>query len=157
MGSAFATEDAGIEEKPVDLEFRRSEQAVFLEVSADPGGRGLVEAGEGEVGGEFAVLGFKAEGEEAGGNLALEDGQGFAVGDPGPDHARLATRGEEAEALEAQGKDGECNLGQGLADIEEGATADLADEAEGEVELFRRGPAGSGQAAAEQGDLVADC
>ena len=104
MAGAFAAEDARVEEKSVDLKGSGGEQAVLLEILADPRGRRLLQAGEGDVGEEFAVLGFKTEGKEAGGDLALEQQQGFVLFNPGPDHAGLAARREKADALEPQGK-----------------------------------------------------
>ena len=69
---------------------------------------------------------------------------------------RLAAWRKEADPLQLQGKWGNRDLGQDLADIEEGGAVDLTDETEGEMELFRWGPAGARQAAAEQGQMIAN-
>lgn len=93
---------------------------------------------------ELTVFRFQAKVEEAGGDLALQEVEGFAFFDAGPDDARLAAWGKEAYPLQLQGKLRHRDLGQGLADVEEDGAVDFADETEGEVELFWWCPAGVG-------------
>ena len=156
MAGALAAEHAGVEGKSVHLEGWGGEQAVFLEIFADPGRRRFFQAGQGDVRREFPVFQFQAELKQAGGDLALEGHQRFAPVDPSPDHPGLAAGREEANPLQTQGKGRDLDFRQGLTDIKEGGAVDLADEAEGEMKLFRRGPAGIGQAATEPGQLLPD-
>lgn len=105
---------------------------------------------------ELAVVWFQSTLKKAGGDLALQEVEWLALFDAGPDDARLTAWREEADPLQLQGKLRHRNLGQGLADVKEGGAVDLADETEGEVELLGWGPAGARQAAAEQGQVIAD-
>lgn len=144
MASAGAAKDTGIEGKLVNEVRHTAEQSAILEILADLSRRCLLEARQGDVRAELAVIRFQAEVEEAGGDLALQEVEGFAFLNPGPNDAGLAARGKEADSLQLQGKLRHRDLGQSLADVEEGGAVDFADEAESEVELLGWGPAGVG-------------
>jgi len=104
VNGARAAEEAGIESKLINIEGQTAEQTGTLEVFADLGGWGLLETGQGDVRAELAVVRFQAEVEEAGGDLALQEVEGFAFFDAGPDDARLAAWGKEAYPLQLHGK-----------------------------------------------------
>ena len=104
MGSAGAAEDTGIKGKQVNGERLTAEQSVILKILANLGGRGVLETSQGDVRAELAVIRCQAKLKEAGGDLALQEVQWFAFLDPGPDDARLAAWGEEADPLQLQRK-----------------------------------------------------
>ena len=156
MASAGTAEETGIEGKLVNGKRQTAEESITLEVLADLTSRGLLEAGQGDVRAKLAVIRCQAKLKEAGGDLALQQVEGFISFDSGPDNAGLAARGKEADSLQLQRKLWHCYLGQGLADVEEGGAVDFTDETESEMELLGWGPAGVGQSAAEQGQVIAD-
>lgn len=120
MNGAGAAKETGIEDEPINTKGLATEQAVALEVFTDLTSRGLLEPSQGDVRAELAVVWLQAEVEEAGGDLALQEVEGFAFLDASPDDAGLAAWREETYPLQLQGKLRHRDLGQGLADVEEG-------------------------------------
>lgn len=102
--STGATEKAGTEDKLLNNKGLTTEQAIILKVFTDFACRSLLEARQGDVRAELTVFRFQAEVEEAGGDLALQEVEGFALFDAGPDDARLAAWGKEAYPLQLQGE-----------------------------------------------------
>ena len=156
MKSTGATQQAGIEGELIDNKGRTAKESVVLEIFTDLASWGLLEAGQGEVRAELAVVRFQAKVEKSGSDLAVQKVQRCTFFNPGPDDARLAAWRKKADPLQLQRKLRHGDLGQRLADIEEGGAVDFTDETEGEVKLFRWGPAGARQAAAEQGQMIAN-
>lgn len=141
--STGATKEAGIEDVAINPKGLAAKQAVALEVFSDLACLSLLEAGQGDVRAELTVVWFQTKLKETSGDFALQEVERFAFLDAGPDDARLAAWGKEADPLQLQGKLRHRDLGQGLADVKEGGAVDFADETEGEVELFWWGPAGA--------------
>ena len=59
MPGAPAVQHAGIQKKLVDREFLGEKQAMLGEIGPDPGGRGVCQAGQGDMRGKLAVFGLK--------------------------------------------------------------------------------------------------
>ena len=156
MACAIAPELTRIEDKAVHRKRTASEQAVFHQVLADLRGRGVLQASQGEMRRIFPIFQFNAHPEQEGDDLALERHQGLATLNPGPDNPGLSPGRKKSHPSHAQVKRDGDDPSQGLANVEEGGPIDFADEAEGDVQLIGRQPAGSGQAAAEQGQLLPD-
>lgn len=111
MNGARAAKETGVKNELINNKGLTAEQAIVLEVFSHLGDWGLLEAGQGDVRAELAVIRFQAEVEEAGGDLALQEVEGFAFFDAGPDDARLAAWGKEADPLQLQRKLRHCYLG----------------------------------------------
>jgi len=156
MASPFAAKDAGVEGELIDREEGGAEQVVQGEVLSDLAFRCLTQTGKGDMGGVFPFFQLNALLAEMGADFALQLHQRFTCFNASPDNTGGTTRREETNTFESEIKGRLDKLSQALTDIKEGCAIDLADEAEGEMELLDGRPACFGKPITEGGELFAD-
>src|SRR5690606_38680902 len=104
-------------------------------------GAGALQAGEGDVRAERAVLRREAEVPHGRLDPALEIGEGIVRGEAGDEHAGRAGRGERGEAVEPEGERRRCYPTEGRFEVGDAFFGGIAEEAERAVEVIRRRPA----------------
>src|SRR5579862_2153829 len=99
---------------------------------------------------EFLAVGLGASPNHRRFDLVAQVVECWLLVHPGPDAAQLCPAAEMADPGEAHGEAWRSNSGQRGIDVVELRPVHLADEAQRQVKILRRRPAGARQAAAEQ-------
>ena len=89
-------------------------------------------------------------------DLGLQEAQLVGLLDPDPERAEPAALLEGADAAQGKLEGPGADIGQCLVDLVGPPVLDLADEAQRQVVVLRRQPAGAGDAAGQHGELGLD-
>ncbi len=119
---------------------------VFQE-TANPGGRGIFQPGDGDMGGKFSSLRFQAKSNKTGLDATLQVQQAIAWPQPDPDHSGPASGREKTDPVKLKGELIHSRITQPLLNVLKHPPVHLADKTQGQMQLFRPHPAGAGQAA----------
>jgi hypothetical protein len=148
IGAAAARGLGGQKDKTADGKRRRPEIAARRQIGGDVGLAGAVQARQGDVRGEAAALGRKANTLQDAFKFGLQVIEGRRRLDPGPERTRPPIA-ERAKTIERQFERRPDDLVKGVGDIVGERPLDIADKAQGDVVIFRADPTGAGQAAVQ--------
>lgn len=154
MDCPFGAEAAAVEVKVGEGEGRRTDQIVAGQEKTKPIGRAVAEAGEGDMGREFAALPADSSVVEEVFKAVMEESQALQRLNTEPEDLRYTPRRKKAEATQTDRQRWAADFFKACGDILSDIFVDLTDKLQGQMKLIFRDSTGRRYADSQSGDSL---